>query len=284
MGQKDLPEKNLESFPDVFADIVNVLLYEGTEMVTAENLRPAPTETFYYSQLGKMRNQFHDVSMFEQKNEVIRVQYTLENETKVSRKIIFRRIGYEGAVYREQLEKKVNYPFVGLVLYWGRKKCRQPRSVAEFFVHKNLPLETWKYINNFHLQIFEMARLPKEVRRRFTSDMRLVVDYLAEGDNYKPSGQAIIHLEAFLLMMKHLSGDKRYEQLIQELSQEESKGEKITMCKLIDKYIDQGQAQMLVQNVETLMKSLSFNLQQACESLGFSVTEYQKAKKRKCPE
>ena len=116
MGQKDLTEKNLEYYPDVFADIVNALLYQGNQIVNSNELLPAPTETMYYSQSGKLRNQFHDVSKFATKHGTIQVQYTLENETRAARKMIFRRIGYEGAVYREQLDCRSDYPFIGLML------------------------------------------------------------------------------------------------------------------------------------------------------------------------
>ena len=47
MGQKDLVSKQLESYPDVFADIVNVFVYGGKRIVAEENLEPAPTETLY---------------------------------------------------------------------------------------------------------------------------------------------------------------------------------------------------------------------------------------------
>ena len=99
MGQKDLTEKNLQYYPDVFADILNALLYAGKQMISAGELQPAPTETMYYSQQGGLRNQFHDVSKFVSRQGHILAQYTLENETKASRKMIFRRLGYEGAVY-----------------------------------------------------------------------------------------------------------------------------------------------------------------------------------------
>ena len=98
---------------------------------------------------------------------------------------------------------------IGLVLYWGRGKWKQPRSVAEYFSPRELPLETWKYINDFHLQVFTIAALPKDVRKHFSSDMRIVVDYLAEGKDYKPSDQKIQHMEAFLLLMRNLTGDVR---------------------------------------------------------------------------
>ena len=38
MAQKDLTEKNLEYYPDVFADIVNTLLYRGKPILTVEDL------------------------------------------------------------------------------------------------------------------------------------------------------------------------------------------------------------------------------------------------------
>ncbi|MBR1855409.1 MAG: hypothetical protein IJ794_20080 [Lachnospiraceae bacterium] len=62
MGQKDLSQKHLESYPDVFADIVNALLYEGRQIVKADELIPAPTESFYRAGEQKLKNQFQDVS------------------------------------------------------------------------------------------------------------------------------------------------------------------------------------------------------------------------------
>lgn len=281
MGQKDLSEKNLQYYPDVFADILNALLYGGKPMIAAEELQPAPTETLYYSQKGRLRNQFHDVSKFVSRQGNILAQYTLENETQASQKMIFRRIGYEGAVYREQLDRKTDYPFIGLVLYWGKKKWTQPRSIAEYFSSRAIPLEIWKYINNFRLQIFQMSKLPKEVRGRFTSDMRIVVDFLAEGKDYKPTEQRIVHVEAFLLLMKNLTGDDRYEALISKLTEEE-KGVEVKVCEVLDSFIDrgiqQGEARMLVKIVENLMNNLAFSLNQACESVGYTVEEYRKAK------
>ena len=102
MGQKDLTEKNLEFYPDVFADIVNALLYHGEQVVCVADLQAAPTETLYTGKNTRLRNQFHDVSKYEMCDGKIKVQYALENETSMKRKTILRKAGYEGAVYREQ--------------------------------------------------------------------------------------------------------------------------------------------------------------------------------------
>ncbi|MDE5746457.1 MAG: hypothetical protein K2I21_02630 [Acetatifactor sp.] len=44
---KDLVEKDFMAFPDVAADVVNALLYDGEHIVSAAELLPAPTETLY---------------------------------------------------------------------------------------------------------------------------------------------------------------------------------------------------------------------------------------------
>lgn len=106
MAQRDLTEKNLEYYPDVFADIINTLLYGGKPILTAAGLQPAPTETLYPGTSACLRNQFQDVSKYEMDAERVKIQYTMENETKAKRKIILRKAGYEGALYRNQVEQK----------------------------------------------------------------------------------------------------------------------------------------------------------------------------------
>ena len=45
MGEKDKIEKLLEDYSDVFADIINVLVYQGEEVVKPEELRTKYTVT-----------------------------------------------------------------------------------------------------------------------------------------------------------------------------------------------------------------------------------------------
>ena len=308
MGQKDLSEKNLEFYPDVFADTVNALLYEGQPIVDPDSLQPAPTETLYHD-ASKPRNQFQDVSKYQMQGKSIQMQYTLENETKASRKMLFRRIGYESAAYREQWDRKDTFPFIGLVLYWGERAWKPPRSIKEFFYKRQIPLETWTYINNFYMHVYEMARLPKEIRARFKSDMRIVVDILAEGEDYIPFPQPICHKEALFLMLTNLTEDDRFEKILNQMEEDyirnhpddyqskenyNDKGEQKTMKTFLDRYFREsvaqgvsqgvsqgtlwGTAQNLIKNVDALMQNLSMTLQEACASINSSVEEYEKAK------
>lgn len=47
MGEKDKIEKLLEDYPDVFADIINVLVYQGEEVVKPEELRTTNIRSQY---------------------------------------------------------------------------------------------------------------------------------------------------------------------------------------------------------------------------------------------
>ena len=251
MGQKDLTQKNLEYYPDVFADILNALLYEGKQVVQPTELQPAPTETIYPSKNGNLRNQFHDVSKYEMREGIIRLQYTIENETNPNNKLVLRKAGYAGAIYREQYDRqnKKMYPFISLVLYWGKRKNRTRKSLHSLF-SAELPEETMRYIDDARLYLYDMRKLPKDVRQRFRSDMRIIVDYLAEGREYQPTNQVIVHIEEFLLLMQALTGDSRYEQILPQLEKREKQGG-ITMCELLDKYEKKGTQKGIKALVET---------------------------------
>ncbi len=47
MGEKDIIQKTLESYNDVFADIVNVLLFNGKRVITEDSLTDAQPFSMY---------------------------------------------------------------------------------------------------------------------------------------------------------------------------------------------------------------------------------------------
>lgn len=288
MGQKDLTEKSLEFYPDVFADTVNALLYEGKPVVQARMLQPAPTETLYHSELGGMRNQLHDVSKYLMEEASVRMQYVLENETGAKRRMVLRKAGYTGAVYREQYDRGQIFPVIGIVLHWGERRWRAPHSIHQLFGENRIRDEEQAYVDDIRLHVYEMAHLSREVRERFQSDMRIVVDYLAERGSYVPTEQRLRHPEELLLLLEALTGDIRYKDIVPELSEQERKGGSITMCELIDKYEKRGIQQGIQQgmkcgtenaicsSVKSLMKNLKLTAEQAMAVLEVPEEEKQK--------
>ena len=271
MGQKDLSQKHLESYPDVFADVVNALLYEGRQMVKENELVPAPTESFYRTDGKRLRNQFQDVSQYVLQNGKIQMQYLLENQTKIERRHVLRKAGYTGAAYRRQYDNRELYPVAQLVLYWGRKRWKSPNSLKGLLRKNPFVRETDEYIDEMKLHVYEMAHLPKEVRQRFHSDLRVVVDYLAEGKDYRPGRRRIVHVEAFLCLLGALTGDARYEELIPEFQGREDVG----VCELLDKYenrgmkkgLKKGEETTLVANIKALMETMGWTMDKAMEAL-----------------
>lgn len=78
------------------------------------------------------------------------------------------------------------------------------------------------YVDNLRFYIYGMRQFPAKVRSLFHSDMRIVVDYLAEGECYRSTEQKHLHVNEFLLMMHALSGDTRYKEMITRLETEQA--------------------------------------------------------------
>lgn len=60
MGQKDMTEKLLEDYNDVFADIYNVLVFKK-DVIDESRLRDGTTESVYKAEDGVYREQRRDV-------------------------------------------------------------------------------------------------------------------------------------------------------------------------------------------------------------------------------
>ena len=248
--RKDLVEKDFVAFPDVAADILNALLFDGESIVSAGELVPAPTETLYSGSNGKrLRNQYEDLAKYEMRRGQIRTMYLFANQTLPDRRMLLRKAGYIGGAYREQYEGKAAgiFPVIELILYWGKEHWHGSRNISQLFSKYTLPPKLRDYIDNIRLHVWEMRHLPQEIRDRFSSDMRIVLDYLAKGDSYR-SDRPVIHKAALIKMIKVLSGDYDIEDIEKQLSTMNIKEEgEITVCELFDQYERKGRSEGLLQ-------------------------------------
>ena len=126
------------------------------------------------------------------------------------------------------------------VFDWGNHRWRSSRNIRRLFRKRKISDDTWKYIDELKLHVFEMRYLPEETRKLFRSDMRIVVDFLAEGDGYR-SDKKIVHKAALIKMIKVLSGEMDTEDVEKWMEEQEIREEdEVTVCELFDQYERRG--------------------------------------------
>ena len=173
MGQKDIVEKNLEDYNDVFADIVNALVFKGKQAVRPRDLMPVKVRSQYKADEGKLHEEERDNAKYWSKGKVKIALLGLENQTKPDQDMPFRVIGYDGAAYRSQLideKSKERCPVLSIVLYFGESHWNGPRSILEMV---DLPEGMENYVNDYKIHIFEVAYLTEEQVKLFKSDFRI---------------------------------------------------------------------------------------------------------------
>lgn len=231
-----MAEKVLEDYNDVFADIINVLLFGGKELMKEEELINAKDKSQYKAD-NKLHEQERDVAKFWSRGQVRIALCGLENQTIIDQDMPFRVISYDGAAYRAQLsgKGKVRYPVVTIVLYFGLKHWDGKRSLYECL---EIPEEIKPYVSDYKINVFEIAYLDEEQVKSFKSDFRFVADYFVQMRKdhfYRPSRETICHVDETLKLMTVLTEDERFVKV-----QNQSKGGVKTMCEVLDRVEAEG--------------------------------------------
>ena len=86
MAVKDMTEKALEAYNDVFADIVNNLIFQGRPRVKEKDLEQGRERSIYPGEKA-LREQERDVSKYWQKKNIRIALIGVENETEPERMI-----------------------------------------------------------------------------------------------------------------------------------------------------------------------------------------------------
>ena len=234
MGQKDLSEKILVAYDDVFADIVNVLMFNGQEKIRPEELEDRGAKAFY-KENGMLHEMERDVVKRWRKGEVRFACIGIENQTTADPDMTLRVIGYDGAAYRAQLseEKKrqERYPVVTIVLYFGYdKKWDKPLHLLEKLT---VPEGFDPYVNDYKVNLFQVAWLTDEQVEMFQSDFKVVADYFVQkrkNNSYTPTKTEIKHVEAVLQLLSVMEHDDRFAEAIYKAD-----GGKVkNMCDVLD--------------------------------------------------
>lgn len=242
IGAKDITEKTLEACNDVFADIVNVLLFDGDDVISQDALAEGSPYS-NYTENGKIRTQERDVYKYWNKSQIRIAAIGFENETEEEDDMPLRVINYDAAGYRAQLatdnENKQRYPVVSLVLYYGYKnKWRKAKTLYD---RLEIPDRLKKYVHDYGINLFEIAYLEDDQVARFKSDFKLVADYFVQmrkTGEYTPPTDEIKHVQEMLSLMTALTDDTRFVDTYDKLKGKE----RVTMCTVLDVIEENGVA------------------------------------------
>ncbi len=250
MGTKDTTQKRLEDFEDIFADISNVLLYDGEDVIKENELETVTAKDTY-----TVEHQIHEVERDVAKrwrHHSLHISLIgLENQTDPDYKMPLRVICYDGASYRAQLnaeDPKKTYPVITLVLYMGTEKhWTAPKQLTDCFKYDE---RLSKFISNYKINVVELAWLSDEQIMKFKTEFRNFVELLRDtrlGRKPQYSPIQLKHVHELLQLMRIMSGNDEYEQLLKQttnnLKQNKLKGDEITMKKIVSLGFDEARAE-----------------------------------------
>ena len=243
MGQKDLSEKILADYNDVFADIINVLVFKGEERVMPEDLENATVHSQYKADDAILHEEERDVSKYWKKTGTTFAIIGLENQTKVDKNMPFRIIGYDGAAYRSQLLKRSKkvVPVVTFVLYFGTEKRWNKKRTIKEQVH--IPEGLEEYVSDHKANVFEIAWLTDEQLGMFKSDFGIVANFFVQkrkNKDYVPDDKRVIkHVDEVLKLLSVMSGDRKYESILCDAENRRVN----TMCEVAERLVNRGRAE-----------------------------------------
>jgi len=249
MGEKDISLKILEYYSDVFADIVNGLMFEGRPVVTEDALvdLPGPHSEFMADD-HTLHEQERDVSKLWTSRNMILSLVGLENQSDVDYDMPLRLISYDGASYKSQLladkenEPKVRYPVITIVLYFGTRRWTGCTRLSE---RVNVSDNLRPFFNDYTARVYEIAFLEDEQIAHFTSDFRILAEYCVKSRKdpyYVPSPQVIRHVEELMNAFAALAGDRKSKLLLPLLAK---KGDSMPLFNVFEFREELGKARGL---------------------------------------
>ena len=221
MGEKDILEKKLLMFNDVFADFVNGIMFDGKDVVKEDELVDLSGWSHYKGDDSKHRFQDRDVVKLWKKENVVISLIGIENQDIPDKNMVFRVLSYDGASYRSQLveeesrKRKKNagidgelqdiFPVITFVIYYGEEEWRH-----ETTLHKRLNLgsELKHYVSDYSINLIDLKKLSEDDINKFKKDFKLIADYMVKGSKHKADRIDLNHPEEVSELILRLTGEE----------------------------------------------------------------------------
>lgn len=252
MGQKDLREKLLEDYEDVFSDIFNVLVFKDN-VIKKQYLRASATESVYKSETKEYRGQYRDVLKEYTDNCLLEIgSLGIENQSTLDDYMPVRIMGYDYAKYRSQVVRN-EYPLlpvITIVLNFSNKPWKENKCLHNIM---KIPNEFKSYIQDYKVLVFDIAFLEDEVIERFTCDFKFVAKFfknkrLGKKDLFE--NDEINHIEEVIDFLAVFTDDKRYKKIKSKIIKMKKKGRSVRMCEVAQALEEKGIAKGIEKGIK----------------------------------
>ena len=243
MGERDITQKTLESYNDVFADIVNVLVFGGEQVVEADSLTDSQTFSQYKDLENVLHNQERDVAKKWTNGDFCLSLFGFENQTKKEKSMPLRVMCYDGVAYRSQLNEESCdfYPVITLVLYFGTKsKWENYTSLKESL---KIDERLRDFVSDYKIKVINLAWLTDEQINSFKSDFRIVAEYLralriGQAENW--SRQKLKYVSEIIDLMRVISDDDIFDNMAEFIEDTQSEKGGVNVCEFVQKMKNEG--------------------------------------------
>ncbi len=281
--------------PDIFADAINAILYDGKSVVTPERMRTIDIETQRVEdENGNVTadTRLRDSAKVVEVDDAIYCLFAIEHQSVEDYTMPLRIMEYDVREYLRQVKSNKGVqvrikPIITIVMYWKADKWNQPVSVKDMFDKNTVRWLEYNglggYIQDYRMHLFEPGTVKEEDLEKFKTELKDVIAYV----KYSKSTEALKdYNEKYKPDLT-----KSTVTLINELTNSkyvfiEGK-ERLDMCEAFEGLIEEGRAKGKAEELKEKYKSwvtLSNNLKKRGMSnpeiaslLGVPETELQKA-------
>ena len=189
VGQKDILLKDYFT-PDIFADAINAILYDGKSVVTPERMRTIDIETQHVEERdGDIRAdaRLRDLAKIVEVDDAIYCLFAIEHQSVEDYTMPLRIMEYDVREYLRQVKSNKGVqvrikPIITIVMYWKADKWNRPVSVKDMFDKNTV---RWlednglgEYIQYYRMHLFEPCAAKEEDLEKFKTELKDVIAYV----------------------------------------------------------------------------------------------------------
>lgn len=168
---------------------------------------------------------------------------------------------YERNVGRKKevqiIDEKKLHPVITIVLNFTDKIWSRKTSLLELM---DIPDDFKGFVQDYKINVFDIAYLEDETIESFTSDFKLVSRFFKNKrlgkDVMDDNTTEMKHPEELMELFSVFTGDSSYENIIPDILERKKRGEVITMCTVAQGLMEKGRSEQfkkdMLNNIKTL--------------------------------